>query len=371
MRVDGYDGSLLRLAQDLGDRLLPAFDEAPAATGLPYAFVHLQHGVVSQPVAEQCTAGIGTNLLEFAVLSNLTADDRYARASLGALRALWALRSEYDLLGNTIDIHTGRWLNSLASIGAGSDSFYEYLAKGALLLDSHHLHAIFARAYRAVGEHLQLGPHFAVAPMHNPAGGRQPAHGALQAFWPGLQVLVGDAQDAISTHAPLMAAWDKVGVMPEQYTLKGSTVIAGHVPYPLRPEVAESTLALFQATGSHEYLRFGERMIQSINLIAKAPFGFASVRSVATGALEDHMPSFFLAETLKYLYLLFDPSNPLHSREDVMLSTEAHLLPRIGSGGLRDGVWDALTGDGGRAEPRDGEPSRGRGDGREEARCGT
>ncbi|KAJ1625698.1 glycoside hydrolase [Pavlovales sp. CCMP2436] len=48
MRVPRYDGVLLRLARDLGDRLLPAFEDAPEATGLPYAFVHLQRGVEAQ-----------------------------------------------------------------------------------------------------------------------------------------------------------------------------------------------------------------------------------------------------------------------------------------------------------------------------------
>jgi hypothetical protein len=38
-------GSLLVLAQDLGDRLLPAFLESP--TGLPFAWVNLRHGVSS------------------------------------------------------------------------------------------------------------------------------------------------------------------------------------------------------------------------------------------------------------------------------------------------------------------------------------
>ncbi|KAG8459376.1 hypothetical protein KFE25_013012 [Diacronema lutheri] len=346
MRVGGYDGALLRLARDLGDRLLPAFEQAPRATGLPWPFVHLQRGLCEQPVAEQCTAGVGTSILEFALLSNLTADERYARASLGALGRLWARRSAHDLLGTTLNIHTGAWINPLASIGAGVDSFFEYLAKGARLLDSSELHAMFDSAYAAVGAHLQTGPHFAVADMNDPASRRQPAHGALQAFWPGLQCLVGDARDAARTHEVHMQAFDKYGAMPENYSVRAGRgegrVFAGHEPYPLRPEVAESTLALYRATGDHAYLRFGARMIASLNRVAKAPFGYASVRSVATGALEDHMPSFFLAETLKYLFLLFDLRNPLHAQAGVLLSTEAHLFPTLGASGLPHDVWLAL-----------------------------
>lgn len=37
--VPGYDGALLRLATDLGNRLLPAFD---TKSGIPLSWVHLQ-----------------------------------------------------------------------------------------------------------------------------------------------------------------------------------------------------------------------------------------------------------------------------------------------------------------------------------------
>ena len=40
------------------------------------------------------------------------------------------------------------------------------------------------------------------------------------------------------------------------------------------------------------------------------------------------MESFFLSETLKYLYLLFDEDNVLHtSVKDHILTTQAHVLP--------------------------------------------
>ena len=37
--VPGYDGALLRLATDLGNRLLPAFD---TKSGIPLSWVHLR-----------------------------------------------------------------------------------------------------------------------------------------------------------------------------------------------------------------------------------------------------------------------------------------------------------------------------------------
>ena len=79
--------------------------------------------------------------------------------------------------------------------------------------------------------------------------------------------------------------------------------------YPLRPELAESCYALYRATRSDFYLQAGAVMVASLNSVARTEAGFASIRSVATLEQEDHMTSFFLAETLKYLYLLFDEAN--------------------------------------------------------------
>ncbi len=47
-------------------------------------------------------------------------------------------------------------------------------------------------------------------------------------------------------------------------------------------------------------------MVDSLYKYAWAEGGLASIRSVATMEQEDYMPSFFLAETCKYLYLLYN-----------------------------------------------------------------
>src|SRR5437773_10761028 len=61
------DKRLLTLAEDLGNRLLPAF-ESP--TGLPYVYVNLRTGQVRDPISNP--AETGTLLLEFGTLSTLT-----------------------------------------------------------------------------------------------------------------------------------------------------------------------------------------------------------------------------------------------------------------------------------------------------------
>lgn len=56
------------------------------------------------------------------------------------------------------------------------------------------------------------------------------------------------------------------------------------------------------------YLQAAQKMIEGLNTHTRVERGFASVRSVASMEMEDHMHSFFLAETCKYLYLLSNDS---------------------------------------------------------------
>lgn len=83
--------------------------------------------------------------------------------------------------------------------------------------------------------------------------------------------------------------------------------------YPLRPEFAESVLYLYRATLDPHLLSIGADIVDSIEHSARTECGYATVKSVADHTIEDRMESFFLAETLKYLYLLFDEDNFLHS----------------------------------------------------------
>jgi hypothetical protein len=72
----------------------------------------------------------------------------------------------------------------------------------------------------------------------------------------------------------------------------------------------------------------GAEMVASIESRMRVPAGFAALSSVQKGTHEDHMPSFFLAETLKYLYLLFDDLNFVNTHGGSLLfTTEGHLVP--------------------------------------------
>ncbi|VBB32844.1 unnamed protein product, partial [Acanthocheilonema viteae] len=139
-------GPLLRLAERFAQKLVPAFK---SGTGMPYGTINLRHGLHKNETPITCTAGVGTMLLEFGTLSHITnlqckfgkvstnvlflGNPYYEQVALKALDALWKLRSPLNLVGNHINVETGEWTATDAGIGAGVDSYFEYLAKAALL----------------------------------------------------------------------------------------------------------------------------------------------------------------------------------------------------------------------------------------------
>ena len=110
---------------------------------------------------------------------------------------------------------------------------------------------------------------------------------SLSAFWPGLQVLAGDVERAIKSHAIFAGIWERFSGLPELFNLARRDVEQGG--WPLRPELIESTLFLHQATGDDYYLRFGERMLLDIVNRTHVPCGLASIDDIRTGALSDRM----------------------------------------------------------------------------------
>ncbi len=97
------EAGLLRLAEDLGTRLLPAFD---SPTGMPYMYVNLKTGKTSG--ARTNPAEIGTLLLEFGTLSKLTGKAVFYDKPKKALVELAKRRSPIGLVGEEIDVETGR-----------------------------------------------------------------------------------------------------------------------------------------------------------------------------------------------------------------------------------------------------------------------
>ncbi|KAH6590208.1 hypothetical protein BASA50_009470 [Batrachochytrium salamandrivorans] len=323
-RISWYNNELLDLAIDLGNRLMPAFK---TPTGIPYPRVNLRKGVLSNEIKETCTAGAGTLVLEFGTLSRLSGDPKYENAARTALFAVWARRSDLDLVGNTMSIITNRWVHNAASIGAGIDSFYEYLLKAHVLFGDEEYAEMFDKAYAAVMKWVKHEHGFYYRNINMDNGNIvAPWVDSLAAFFPGLQVLAGDLQNAIKNHYLYFSIWKRYGGLPERFNVHSRTIDIES--YPLRPELIESTYLLYQATKDPFYLYAGEVFLNDLNMTARTSCGFASIRDVRTGAQDNRMESFFLSETLKYLYLLFDEENSVNKLDsNFVFTTEGHFLP--------------------------------------------
>lgn len=140
-----------------------------------------------------------------------------------------------------------------------------------------------------------------------------PVFQSLQAFWPGLLSLIGDISTAMKSLHNMHSVWKQYGFLPEFYNIPNAEAGANRDSYPLRPELIESVMYLYRATGDPYLLEVGEDILKSIEYSAKTECGYATIKNVKDHRKQDSMESFFLAETTKYLYLLFDPDNFLNS----------------------------------------------------------
>lgn len=81
--------------------------------------------------------------------------------------------------------------------------------------------------------------------------------------------------------------------------------------YLLRPEAIESVFIMFRLTGDDYWRRKGWKMFEAISKYTRTELANAVIKDVTSEkpVQKDSMESFWLAETLKYFYLLFcDPS---------------------------------------------------------------
>ena len=380
-----YDGQLLRLAQDLAHRILPAFD---TATGIPYPRVNLRYGVPfygSSPVnqnaesgqcqatqspkvelTETCSAGAGSLILEFATLSRLTGDTRYEQLAKRAFWSIWERKSSIGLVGAGIDAETGLWINGYTGIGAGIDSFYEYAHKASVLLSgsprpkdrrlnltedtptsvntelvsneqqtAEAFGRVWQESHASIKRHLYRGdmyihPHYVQADLYTGAS-RAFWLDSLSAFYPGLLATTGNLEEATETHLLATALWTRYSALPERWSTSTGSVESGLSWWGGRPEFIESTYHLYRVTRDPWYLRVGEMTLRDIKRRCWTNCGWAGLQDVRNGDLSDRMESFFLSETTKYLFLLFDENHPLNKLDGpFVFSTEGHplILPR-------------------------------------------
>lgn len=325
-QMDG-DKRFLELAVGLAKRLLPAFD---SPTGMPYRYVNLETGKTSDPVSNP--AEIGTLILEWGTLSKITGNDIYYNKAKKALEEVFKRRSEINLVGTFINVETGKWTNTDSHISGAIDSYYEYLYKGWLMFHDQDLKKMWDISIAAINKYLadstDNGFWFGHADMNT---GKRTAtvFGSLDAFFPAVLALSGDTARAEELQASCYKMWMLDGIEPEE--LDYSNMKITYPNYALRPENIESAYYLYHFTRDPKYLKMGKDYFNSLVKYCRNDAGYSTLKSVITKEQADMMHSFFLAETLKYCYLIFAPQNKIDF-SGAIFNTEAHLLKVWNSG---------------------------------------
>jgi mannosidase alpha-like ER degradation enhancer 2 len=316
------DERFLKLADDLGTRLLPVFN---SPTGMPYRFVNLKTGKTSGPKSNP--AEIGTLILEFGTLSKLTHKPIFFDKAKNALVQLYKRRSKIGLVGEGIDVETGQWVSRASHVGGGIDSYYEYLLKCARLFGDRDCESMWRTSIRAVNKYIADGAWYGEVDMDT---GKltKPEFGALHAFLPAVLAFGGDVRRARRLENSCFEMWTLQGIEPEAINYRAMQVT--EPAYPLRPEIIESAYYLHHYTHDARYLAMGRTFFDDLVKYCRTDAGYTTLKSVVTKEKGDLMPSYFLAETLKYLYLLFAPENVLDF-DRVIFNTEAHPLTRTSS----------------------------------------
>lgn len=311
----------LSLANDLADRLMPAFN---TPTGIPYRYIHLQTGKLKDSINNP--AEIGTLMLEFGKLSKITGEPKYYNAAKKAIMAVYSRRSKIDLVGERINAITGEGVGTESHISGYIDSYYEYLWKAWILFADKDFKAAFEKHNAAIKKYLLVKTAAGTFMRHVDMNtGKQTAtlYGALDAFYAGLCAYAGDIKTAAAIQKANFYMWTRYNMEPEEFDFVTGKINSPY--YILRPENLESTWYLYHLTGRKEYLSMGKRIVDDILANCRTDEAFASIKNVGSLEKYNSMESFFFAETLKYAYLIFAPQNTVDLKKSVF-NTEAHLL---------------------------------------------
>jgi len=383
--LSAYDLSrepaLLQKATELGNMLYMAFDTPNRLPGFWLNFEDVRQGSqiagTNDPSASPCSLS-----LEFTRLSQLTGDPKFFDAISRVVDFLERTHQASKLPGiwpklinfrqELVNQEAGFTLDALA------DSLYEYLPKMAALLggQSPKYEKMHRAAMQVVAEHMLFRPMLPVEEKDNDvlfAGDvyvrgssidRNPEGQHLSCFTGGMFGLGGKLFN-IPAHVSLGErlargcgwAYDafSAGVMPEIFGIVACPSIDEACPwdeekwqkegdkrlkkgfshardarYILRPEAIESIFLLYRMTGKEDLRDVAWRMFQSIMKSTETDLANSAILDVTvqgTPKRTDSMESFWLAETLKYFYLIFSPPDVI-SLDDFVLNTEAHPFRR-------------------------------------------
>ncbi|XP_069742956.1 mannosyl-oligosaccharide 1,2-alpha-mannosidase IA isoform X2 [Narcine bancroftii] len=337
-------------AVDLGKKLLPAFN---TPTGIPWALLNIKSGIGRNwPWASggsSILAEFGTLHLEFMHLSQLSGNPVFAEKMMNIRKVLNRLDKPQGLYPNYLNPNSGQWGQHHVSVGGLGDSFYEYLLKAWLMSDKTDEEArkMYYDAIQAIETHLIRKSNGGLKYIAEWKGGLlEHKMGHLTCFSGGMFALGADgapedtsghhmelaAEIARTCHESYVRTATKLG--PEAFRFDGGVeAIAtrqNEKYYILRPEVIETHMYMWRLTHDPKYREWGWEAVQAIEKNCRVDAGYSGIRDVYSSQLshDDVQQSFFLAETLKYLYLMFSDDDVL-SLDHWIFNSEAHPLPII------------------------------------------
>lgn len=359
-----HDTRLLNKAVEVADMTYASFDTSnrmPVSRWSPKKAVD---GEEQLPAESVLIAEAASASLEFTRLSQLTGDMRYYDAISRVTNVLDEQQGSTKLPGMwPISVNMRKpdlTFDGFFGLGAMADSVYEYLPKMYELLNGI---GPVATQYQKMYEYAMSAAiaHTLFRPMvHDKAdiliasanvdGHRDNTGQHLVCFAGGMFVLGGRLFEN-STHMDIGrkisdgCVWTYKnapnGIMPEVFSMPACptlsiceyTAESGSSPfnnigdgrYILRPEAIESVFYMYRITGETKYQDVAWDMFQAINTHTRTQFANAAIWDVMKTPVEqyDSMESFWLAETLKYFYLIFSDPDEI-SLDEFVFNTEAH-----------------------------------------------
>lgn len=380
--------AFLETAKDLADRLLVAFTASP--TAVPFSDVVLRdQSAHPAPDGLSSTSEVSTLQLEFNYLSAISGDPKYSAEAIKVLEHMRTLPKVEGLVPIYISPHSGQFSGENIRLGSRGDSYYEYLIKVWLQQKASrdgqlkYLHEMYEEAMKGV-RHLLVQksiPKGLIFVGELPFGTKDsfsPKMDHLVCFLPGTLALgatkgitkkkaieqnllnaedmenLNLAEDLAKTCFEMYAV-TSTGLAPEiaYFHIEGaheggldggnksSEYINDIIIKPndrhnlLRPETVESLFVLYRITEDPKYREWGWQIFKAFEKHTKIDSGgYTSLDDVTTlpPRKRDKMETFFLGETLKYLYLLFGDTNVL-PLDKFVFNTEAHPFPIIEAAG--------------------------------------
>ncbi|KAK2159061.1 hypothetical protein LSH36_159g03014 [Paralvinella palmiformis] len=335
----------------LGKKLAPCLN---GLTPIPCNRINMHRALAS--FIDTSTAEVGSIHLEFRDLARTSRNITYEKAVDAISQHIHGMNKLDGLVACYINPHTGEFRSSsTVSVGASADSYYEYLVKQWIQTGKKNdaLKNDYLEAVAGIEKHLyrhtqysHLGFVGAYYNMNTRSFRRDMEH--LACFLPGTLALGYQAGLRYENHLKMaenltytcyqMYARMPTGLSPEVVTMninsndKDDFFVMTSSAFNLqRPETIESIFYMYRVTKDPKYRQWGWKIFQAFEQYTRLQDGgYASISNVKNAkdpGYRDKMETFYLAETLKYLYLLFSDDPHLIPLDKYVINTEAHPLP--------------------------------------------